>query len=281
MNKNIAILCNPHAGSGRSVKLVRDIITKLTGFKIEYSLFIKEWPTGIENFTDIFIVGGDGTLNYYINKYPETALPVFIFKGGTGNDFHWTLYKDISFDEQVEIAIQGTPKPIDLGRCNERYFINGVGIGFEAAITKSLTGKKKLPGKTSFFLSVIKNIFSYKAKFYTISNVNNQLKAPFLLIDIYNGSRAGGGFHVAPKAEADDGFFEIIIANALNPLQRLRYLPVIEKGKHLKLPFINYFRTKEITVKSNSLIQFHLDGEYDEANQLHIRMLDSKIYFRY
>ncbi len=280
MYKKIAILCNKLAGSGRSVKMADSIVKHLTENNTDHTLFINDWPFEFKSFTDIFIVGGDGTMNYFINKYPTIKLHLVLFNGGTGNDFHWALYGAISFEQQLQLALTGEPRPIDIGICNDRYFINGVGVGFEAAISKALTGKKKLPGKTSFFLSVIKNIFTYKSRSYHISSGDARFETNCLLIDIYNGKRAGGGFYIAPEADPGDGLFDIIISKNLNSFQRLRYLPVIEKGKHLKLPFIKYFRGSEILVASNSLIQFHLDGEYAEAKQLDISILPSRLLFR-
>lgn len=281
MTKNIAIVCNSLAGSGRAVKMTKDIVEELEKKNYIPTLFYDDWPTDFSNFTDVFIVGGDGTLNFFINKYPDIKLPLVLFNGGTGNDFHWTLYGDLSFQQQIALSLSTDPKHIDLGKCNDRYFLNGVGIGFEAAISKALTGKKKLPGKSSFYISVLKNILKYRSKRYCIKTEGQILEGKYLLIDIYNGKRAGGGFYIAPEAIANDGLFDIIVAKALTPFQRLRYLPVIEKGKHLDLKIINYFKTESIAISSDDLLQYHLDGEYAEANDLKIEINSSSVYFRY
>lgn len=281
MTKNIAIVCNKLAGSGRAIKMAKDIVVALERKDHIPAIFYDDWPTDFSNFTDVFIVGGDGTVNFFINKYPDIKLPLVIFNGGTGNDFHWMLYGKISFKEQLEKALTEPAKPIDIGKCNERYFLNGVGIGFEAAISKALTGKKKLPGKTSFYFSVMKNIFKYRSKNYSIKSEGQILEGKYLLIDIYNGKRAGGGFYIAPDAEANDGLLDIIIAKAMNPIKRLRFLPIIEKGKHLDLKIINYFRTDSIVIGSNDVMQFHLDGEYAEASELKVEINTSKVLFRY
>jgi diacylglycerol kinase family enzyme len=103
----------------------------------------------------------------------------------------------------------------------------------------------------------------------------------YLMINVSNGSRAGGGFHIAPEARADDGLFDIVLIDALHPLRRLRWLPVIEKGKHLGLPFIHHSRSKKIVVESNEPIRVHLDGEYYELNSLEIEMIPGALLFRY
>lgn len=88
MEKNIIVLCNPLAGNGKAVKLAKQIQQYLSGRKIQYVLFVEDWPMKIEGYTDIFLVGGDGTVNYFINHYPETTIPLVIFNGGTGNDLY-------------------------------------------------------------------------------------------------------------------------------------------------------------------------------------------------
>jgi diacylglycerol kinase (ATP) len=280
-DKNIAIVCNSLAGVGKAIILAEKIAKELSQKQTSYTLFKENWPEKFNGFTDVWIAGGDGTLNYFINHYPDIKLPLVIFNGGTGNDFHFLLYGDKSFEEQMELALTVTPKPIDIGKCNERYFINDVGIGFEAAVAKALTGKEKLLGKTSFLIMILKKIFSYRSKNYTIQSAEQNLSGKKLLVDINNGRRAGGGFHIAPEARADDGLFDVVIADALTPLQRLINLPKIEKGKHLNLSFINHFKTKEIVVLSDSPIQYHLDGEYYDADSLKIEILAGKLLFRY
>lgn len=279
--KNIAIVCNSLAGAGRAVELAKRIAGELQSGNIQYNLFIENWPMHFNSFAAVWIVGGDGTLNYFINKYPELRLPLVIFNGGTGNDVHWLLYKNKSFEEQLQTALIAEPKPVDAGKCNEKYFINGVGIGFEGAVAKSLTGKKKRPGKTSFMGAILRKIFFYSSKKYKIISEEWNSETENLLISVMNGHRAGGGFHIAPSSEINDGLLDVVMMDKLHPFLRLRWLPVIEKGEHLGLGFINHFRTKKITVISDMPIDAHLDGEYYSAKRLEMEMLPGKYMFRY
>ena len=279
--KNIAIVCNPLAGAGRAVTLAEKIAAELANKKILYSLFKENWPSDFNSFTDVWIVGGDGTLNYFINQYPDIKLPLVIFNGGTGNDVHWLLYGNKNFEEQLELALSASPKLIDAGRCNERLFINGAGIGFEGAVAQSLMGKKKRPGKTSFMVAILKKIFFYRSKKYTVRSAEWKEEGRNLMISVTNGKRVGGGFHIAPAAEADDGLLDVFLIKAITPLMRLRWLPVIEKGKHMELSFIHHYKTKKIIIESDALIQSHLDGEYYQHCKLEIEILPGKFYFRY
>lgn len=279
--KHIAIVCNRLAGSGRAVTLANKISEVLNKKKIIHTLFNGDWPKTFEGITNIFIVGGDGTLNYFVNQYPNIQLPLAVFNGGTGNDFHWLLFGKISFEDQLELALKATPRPIDGGRCNDKYFINGVGIGFEGAVAKSLTDKKKLPGKASFMAAILRKIFFYKSKTYWINSDSEQSEAQHFLISVMNGKRAGGGFHIAPLSDATDGLFEVVLVDNLHPLLRLRWLPIIEKGEHMNLPFVKSIKTTKIIIQSNDVIEAHLDGEYYEADKLEIEILEGRYLFCY
>lgn len=278
--KRILILKNPLAGVGRSVVLAAKLSVILNEKSIAHELS-DQWPDDLSAFTDVWIVGGDGTLNYFVNKYPSLDIPLVIWKGGTGNDFHWLLYGDLSFEAQLEIALNGRTRPYDAGKCNDIYFMNGIGIGFEGAVAYAVQGKKKLPGKTSFMIAVLKKIFSYRSAGYEVKSEKSKVNDKrCLLVSIMNGSRAGGGFHVAPASAADDGLLDVVEVDDLPVLKRLRYLPVIEKGKHLQLPFIHHYKTDKIVLRSDTTVQAHADGEPFSANSFEIEILPKHFLFR-
>jgi len=274
-------LCNRLAGAGRAVEVVAELEGLLHRYNISKTVFIQDWPPSFEGFTDIFLVGGDGTLNYFINHYPAIRLPIVIFRGGTGNDFHWLLYGETDTISQLKKVLELPARPVDCGTCNSRLFINGVGAGFEGAVAEALTAKNKLPGKTSYLLTILRKIFTYRSSHFLIRAGTQTYSGKKLLVDISNGRRAGGGFHVAPVASANDGVLDLVIVNALNPLRRLMYLPVIEKGKHLGLSFITHLPVKEVNIQSPRKIHFHLDGEYGEADELDIKIMEAAFLFRY
>lgn len=278
----IAIATNTLAGSGKAIKLALSIQAILSKKGIESQVFTeKEWNHRIYGFDQVWITGGDGTVNYFVNQFNDIKKPLCIFNGGTGNDFYALLYGKTTLEDQLEHILVSAPRPIDAGKCNDRYFLNGVGIGFEGAVAKSLQGVNKFGGKTFFMLSILKHILFYKEQEYTLHSAEKSLKGKFLMISIANGTRYGGGFYVAPLAKPDDGLFDANLVKPISRLKRLRYLPVIEKGEHLGLSIVDYFNCKAITISSNEPIQAHLDGEYLESNELTITMLPGHFNFIY
>ena len=279
--RNISILTNPLAGSGRGMKMVAQIRHILQEKQIPFHVYTEHWPGQLTDCTDIWIVGGDGTLNYFINKYPYVKTPLMIFPGGSGNDFSTLLYGKKSIEELIEIGLTAPARKVDAGICNDRHFINGAGIAFEGAVVEKIIGKNKRAGKIDFLIAIIKRVFFYQEPELHVKDDVLEYKGKCLMISVMNGKTSGGGFMVGPQAGVDDGFFEISLVRAVNPLKRLFYLPIIEKGKHINLPFVSYYRSKEIRIEGTEPIPAHLDGEYYRAASLKIRILPGQFLFRY
>jgi diacylglycerol kinase (ATP) len=279
--KHIALVCNPTTGNEKALRITDSIAVLLTGMDIKHSVFTAYWPTVWDDFTDVWIIGGDGTVNWFINQYPDIQLPLSVFAGGTGNDFHWMLYGNICLEEQVELVLEGKQQRIDAGICNGRLLLNGVGIGFDGAIVKDLLGKKKLAGKASYLLSILKNIVGYHERPCTLQMPDETISQDCFMISVANARRYGGGFHVAPKASLTDGLLDVNIVGKISPLKRMRYLPVIEKGEHLDLSFIQYRHTTKIKISSEIILHAHIDGEYLSDKNFEIEVLSKRFSFIY
>ena len=280
-SKHIALVCNPTRENDKSVRVLDNISLLLKGMNIRHASFVLEWPTGFEGFSEVWIIGGDGTLHHFINRYPDIYIPISIFPGGSANDFHWMLYGDISVEAQVELVLESTPVMVDAGMCNKKYFLNGVGIGFDGAIVKDLLGRKKLSGKASYLLSILKNIINYSEKPCSLEMEAETISQDCFMISVANARRYGGGFHVAPRASLVDELLDITVIGPISPFNRIRYLPVIEKGEHLHLDFIHYRQTGKVVITSPVMLHAHLDGEYLYDNVFDIEVLPKRFSFLY
>jgi diacylglycerol kinase (ATP) len=280
MEPCIGLFCNPGNENARALRLTDEVGLHLKKRGITSIPFTSSWPADLSRFTQIWIIGGDGTLNYFINQFPDVRLPLAAIPAGSANDFHWMLYgEDVKVPQLIERLLQGNTRAIDAGSCNGRLFVNGLGVGFDGAIVKDLLGKKKLAGKASYLLSVLKHIMTYQESMVSVSADGVEYRRNCLLLSVANGPRYGGDFMVAPRALPDDGLLDINFVGAIAPLQRMRYLPVIEKGAHLELPFVWYRQAAGIVVECAQELPAHLDGEYIRAARFEIRCLPKKFVF--
>jgi diacylglycerol kinase family enzyme len=79
----------------------------------------------------------------------------------------------------------------------------------------------------------------------------------------------------------NDGLLNTSIVGKIHPLFRLKYLPFIEKGKHLNLPFITYVKSSMVIVKALKELPAHADGEAFSATEFNIECLPSRFLFLY
>lgn len=277
--QNIALLINPlHQ---KALAVGAEITAILQRKNIEHSLFTNAWPEEWFDFTEAWIAGGDGTLNYFINQYPQFHLPIAVFRGGTGNDFQWLLYGDVSVPEQVELVLYTQPKPVDAGYCNHRLFLNGVGIGFDGKVVQDLLGKQKWNGRLSYYSVVLRNIFFFPEFLCTLNHNGFHRGKKCLMISVANGRRYGGGFTVNPTGLVNDALLDVYIIGHVSPLLRFRYLPMIERGTHTNLPFVTYLKTGAVHIKTGGIVPAHVDGEYFDASEFVIECLPSRFSFLY
>ncbi len=278
---SVAILVNPLAGKGDFIKLLVWLEKELINKQIQFVVFHNEWPDQFHLFSDIWILGGDGSINYFINRFPNCKTPLALFKTGTGNDFSWKLYGDASNKEIFERVLKSEVKPIDAGKCNNTLFINSFGIGFDGEILKSMNTIRFLGGHIGYMIAVVLKILSFREKKFNIKSVNEQWNDQFLLIIINNSSRAGGGFMITPKAEINDGELDIFLCKKLSVFQRLKYLPILKSGRHSNLPFIFERRGKKFQIEAEKELAIQVDGELHSGKTVLINVLPNQFNFRY
>lgn len=279
--RSVAILENPNAGKGSSGKLAAWLSNALAIRSIDAAIFKETWPEDFEPYSDIWLIGGDGTINYFINHYPHCDKPIALFKGGTGNDFAWKLYGDTSDAEQLEQVLHATPKWIDAAKFNDTLFINCLGVGFDGEIINSMKAIRFLGGHLGYLLAVVLKIFTFREYRFHIKTIDETWNEEFLLAMVVNSSRAGGGFFIAPEASITDGKLDMVLCQKLPLLKRLKYLPVIKKGKHMHLPFVIHRMQEKFIIQYEQEMAIQIDGELRYAKELLVEVLPAKFLFRY
>jgi YegS/Rv2252/BmrU family lipid kinase len=277
--QTIGLFVNSRAGKGKANQKAATIAYFLSQQQIVWLLFETAWPDNLSAITEAWIIGGDGTLNYFINRY-QPQIPLSVFPAGTGNDFHWQLYGKANTLQQANTMLNSTPQPIDVITCNNKWYLNSVGLGFDGVVLQSMQDIRNFGGHLGYLWIVLKNIFRFKEITFRITIDNYVIEQKYLLVVVNNAKRTGGGFLVTPKASLTDGLFDVMLCEALPVWKRLRYLPVIEKGKHLKLPFVQYHQTNTIKISCNKSIPGQMDGEFIAGTTFEFSVLPGRLLFK-
>jgi len=269
MNKYLVIL-NPVAGNGEA-KMILPILKKaLDGSGINYEVVFSNKKGNItelaknavdSGFTDIIAVGGDGTVLEAFNGMLFSKARLGIIPAGTGNDFARTLMIPRKTEEAIELIVNGHTKVIDVGKVNDSYFLNVVGVGIDGEIVKSTEKiKTKIAGPAAYVMGTFKTLVSYKCKDVKISIDDETIMRNLFLVAIGNGKFYGGGMKITPGAEIDDGKLEICIVNKLSKLRFTKLFSSVFSGNHKKYKEVEIFEGKKIIIDSNEKLPINADG---------------------
>ena len=86
---------------------------------------------------------------------------------------------------------------------------------------------------------------------------------------------------VSPKASLTDGKLDMILCKPLSLFKRLKYLPVIEKGKHLDQPFIYFHQEQEVHIECEKELFAQLDGELISGKSFDIKILPGRLMIKH
>ncbi len=215
------------------------------------------------SINEVFVMGGDGTLNYVVNELQGKNLIISIVSNGTGNDSVKSLHGVLNFEKQVDIALNGIIRKFDLGICNDRYFVNGVGIGFDGEVVKEMVERGNKRGThLDYLLTVLRIVAGFKEKVLKFSMDGAPYQKKILIMTISNGTTFGGGFIINPYAKTNDGLLDICILNEVAPLMRFWHLPKLKTGAHHKMKETEFHLASTISIEATDQLVAHLDGEY-------------------
>jgi YegS/Rv2252/BmrU family lipid kinase len=289
-------IVNKVSGNGRALKIWYQIKKKLQEKNVNYCVHFTQEPKHATLLVQelikkgkvsvIITVGGDGTIHEVINGLVGTNIPLGIIPAGSGNDFCRGLGIPLKHDKALECILSGKPKIIDIGIVNSRYFCTVAGIGFDGevaqktnvSIYKKLLNLVKM-GKISYIISAINVLFHYKPNDISIMIDKKPYKIPKVwLIAVANLPFYGGGLVICPKAECNDGLFDICIVQGMSKLEFLRIFPLVFKGNHTTSPFIKIIRGKELEIYSSTPLLVHGDGEVIGPTPARIRIEPCALY---
>ncbi len=262
-------IVNPVSGRGKGKIIGEHIIDHLNRLSIDFEVEWTERPghaielaeQGVKNHTVIVAVGGDGTMNEVLNGMAGGNNVLGLIPVGSGNDFARAVGIPFDFKQALEVLLRGRKKQIDLGKANERFFGNGVGIGFDAYVVHNSLKVRRLRGNAIYLYSVLRTLKEYKPVPLEIHFNGSTKIDDFFMISVGNGVSMGGGFYLTPDAQMDDGLFDLCLIQNMPMVSILKNLLKVYSGKHKEDPRVEMQRTDRLQIESRKSFGVHIDGE--------------------
>jgi YegS/Rv2252/BmrU family lipid kinase len=224
------IILNPSAGKGKAAKQQPKIDRFLRRMGLSYEIMLTKGPGDALDIArnlplagdDVTVAaGGDGTCNEVVNGLLNRAAPpelppiLGILPVGRGNDFSSTPGISGDIDKALNTLIQRKLRPLDAGFVKGgffpegRYFVNGVGIGFDTKVGFA-AARMKLKSGLAYAAGALVHIARYEpSPLLRIRYGEQEATMNAAIVSIMNGRRMGGSFYMGPNALLDDGALDI------------------------------------------------------------------------
>ena len=282
MDDPIYVVFNPHSGKGRGAQFVAPVLQALAPAKrLEHGL--TQGP-GDEarlaedaihrGFRRIVAVGGDGTWGNVGNAILRTGVPAALglVPGGTGCDLAKTLGippRDVG--ACCRIVLDGATRTIDVGRIEDKHFLNIAGFGYDVAVLEDSWNVPYLEGGALYLYCALRQLGSYRG-FSLEQEVDGRPlgKRDMLMVIVANARIFGGGFRVAPHADLEDGKLEAVAFGNMGLSGRVSALVRLLRGTHLRHPRVTAATASRLVYRFASPPAYETDGEWNQARSAEI-----------
>lgn len=273
--KYIFIL-NEIAGNGKSKEILPKIEAACNKNGYEYEVrYITERLSGTEiarEYADeenvIYVVGGDGSITKTLSGIVGTKNKLAIIPSGSGND----TYRTISKLPQKETLI-------DLGKINDKYFINVACTGLDAEVANNIDGLRNtiIPANQLYNMSILYTFIKYKFRKAKLTTSIKTIESSYTIISICNGAYYGGGYNIAPKALLTDGILDVYYAEKMAKPKIIPLFLKLRRGKHEGKRRIHKFRTNHVKLELDEEVTFNVDGEKVKGKKFIIDIIQKAI----
>lgn len=268
----VRFIYNPYSGESTIVTAIDKVIAvhqkygyEVVPYRISFDHHMSEaFESMDEKYKYVLVAGGDGTVDTAVNYMKNLGinLPIAILPVGTANDFA----KFIGIPEDVETAceqiLSSIPKKLDIGKVNDKYFINVASTGlFTDVSQKTDVNLKNTMGKLAYYVKGIEQLPNFRKLKIKVKSENAIFDGDMYLMLVFNGQTAGN-LKFAYKAEVDDGMLDVIIIKAGQIKDMITLFIKMLRGDHLEnTAGLIYFKTRRIEVECYENIVTDIDGE--------------------
>lgn len=216
-------------------------------------------------FDLIIAVGGDGTVNEVLNGVADfEERPVIgIIPMGTVNDFASALYIDNEIEAAVDTIVGGQTMFIDIGKMNNKYFMNIAGGGKITAVSYEAPSKlKAVIGTLAYYVKGIELLPQMTSTNIRLEYDEHVFEGEVMLFLIGLTNSIGGFDKLVPDAKFNDGKFSLLFVEKVSILELGRIMTMASRGEHLNHEKVHYAKASDIRVSSYDDVQLNLDGEF-------------------
>lgn len=285
--REMRVVYNPISRRGRFITRL-DKLTELAqhrGFRVSlYRLSgqredSRRLLTGLGDNSVLVACGGDGTLQIVVDAMVESDLhiPLGILPFGTSNDFADSLGLTTNPEALMKYIDAENIGPVDVGRIGQRCFINVFSAGqiIKASHEVERTFKDQL-GMLAYYLHSVGQL--PKIAPFTLT-LKGDIEDSFscLLFLALNSTSAGGFRNLAPAANLNDGYLDIIAIRECSISEMAGIFFSVFRGEHVRHPAVLCAKATNLEIYGPKDVATDIDGEYGPQLPVRIGVLPRRL----
>ena len=216
----------------------------------------------------VIAVGGDGTVHEVANGLlrSDADAALGVVPVGSGNDFAKLVgvYGHDPVRAVARLVTAGSCR-FDAGRVLGEWFVNSVGFGFGPAVVQRRNRMPHLRGFLSYLVPIVQTFFRFEPPVFDVAAPGFRERGYMMMIEVCNGTTAGGSYRFAPDADPADGKMDVCLIRRVSLPRFLLALPRVMRGTHVTMREVAVIKTAKLVVRSpEQPLVVHVDGELRE-----------------
>lgn len=278
------IIVNPVSGGGRARRRWPQLAAALARHGIQHDHAITSRAGHAaqlarqaiaDGYRRLLALGGDGSFNELVNglvaqqQVPLDKLLAAVAPLGTGNDWAHALQVPDDPDLLAVAMARGRIRRVDLGVAEvsslagdgprRLAFHNNAGAGINAEALRFTP--RGGPRALAYLIGLARALMGYKAPRFEMSVDGRLRSGRYLIVLAAIGHYYGAGMRLAPEAQVDDGFFDLVLIEAMSIMGALRRLPKLFNGRLETDPAVHMVRCRSVTIHATPACGVEIDGQ--------------------
>ena len=240
-----------------------------------------------ENFEEIIVAGGDGTLDEAIAAVSKAKIDPLIsyIPTGSTNDFSKSLKIPTDIEKAVKLASRGYQKRIDIGQIDDKYFVYVAAFGSISDVSFNTDqDAKNIFGRSAYIIEGLKqalpltNMTSYKMD---VLVDDENISGDFIHFMVTNSVSVGGFEGITgDNVSLSDGIFELTMVRRPQSLADVNKI-VSGLTNREENDMLIFRQGSHFEVKTDQKVSWSLDGEYGGTSTIaKIDALKEKVRMR-
>lgn len=239
----------------------------------------------------LLALGGDGSFNELVNglfaqpEVPPDQILAAVAPLGTGNDWAHAMQVPDDPDLLAVALVRGRSRLVDLGiaesvvaapgATGRLAFHNVAGAGLDAEVLRHTP--RGGPRALAYLVGLARALLRYRAPQFELTADGRNWSGRYWIALAAIGPYCGGGMRLAPGAQADDGYLDLVTIEPLSLAATIARLPKLFNGRLADDPAVRTLRCRSLTIRSEPPCGVEVDGQSFGMTPLTVRILPAAL----